>query len=188
MRFFMKDGKRMAEDLGSRWGTKLNGAPLTDPAPLKHGDEIRLGKSTINYLCYWDLLPQQQGEMGGMPVSVGPGTGFGEERGADFDDAPSVPPAMQTPAVVEAVKSAPRVPTPVPEIKPEPPPPDPEPPPKPEPAKVKPKEVKAPAKPPVAPARPPKRNYWGFDVGGAIFIVLLVVAGMLYLAYLVFKH
>jgi hypothetical protein len=186
MRFFMKDGKRMAEDLGSRWGTKLNGAPLTDPQPLKHGDEIRLGKSTINYLCYWDLLPQQQGDVGGLPVSMGPGSGF-EDVATPLEPVPA--------PVVEAVKSAPRaVPTPVPEIKPEPPPP-----PKPDPdptkeeaIKPKPKEVKAatPAKAAaIAPAaRPPKRNYWGFDVGGAIFIVLLLVAGMLYLAYLVFKH
>ena len=60
LRFFVSDGKQFAEDLGSKWGTKVNGLALTDPQLLKHGDEIRLGKSTINYVCYWDILPKDE--------------------------------------------------------------------------------------------------------------------------------
>ena len=84
MRFFVKDGRRLVEDMGSRWGTRFNGGPLTDPMPLKHGDEIRLGKTTIHYICYWDLLPQNQQA---PPVAVRRrlrrGGGTGEWGGAD---------------------------------------------------------------------------------------------------------
>jgi hypothetical protein len=42
--------------------------------------------------------------------------------------------------------------------------------------------IATPEKKPVA-----KRNYLGFDVGGAILIVLLVLAGLVYLGYLIHK-
>jgi hypothetical protein len=38
------------EDLGSTNGTYLNGEPLSGPAPLHHGDRIRIGDSEFTYL------------------------------------------------------------------------------------------------------------------------------------------
>ena len=35
------------EDLGSRNGSGLNGAPLTTPTILVHGDEVKCGKTTL---------------------------------------------------------------------------------------------------------------------------------------------
>jgi len=37
------------EDLGSTNGTYLNGEPLTGPAPLHDGDQIRIGDSEFSY-------------------------------------------------------------------------------------------------------------------------------------------
>ena len=37
------------EDLASTNGTYLNGDPLTGPAPLHDGDEIRIGDSRFSY-------------------------------------------------------------------------------------------------------------------------------------------
>jgi DNA-binding winged helix-turn-helix (wHTH) protein len=42
-RLVVHDGRVTVEDLGSRNGTFVNGARLTDASPLVHGDEIRLG-------------------------------------------------------------------------------------------------------------------------------------------------
>lgn len=36
------------EDLGSKNGTFLNGAPVTRPTPLNHGDVITIGKTVIH--------------------------------------------------------------------------------------------------------------------------------------------
>ncbi|HEY7120127.1 MAG TPA: FHA domain-containing protein [Tepidisphaeraceae bacterium] len=180
MRFFMKDGRRMAEDMGSRWGTRLNGAALTDPQPLKHGDEVRLGKSTIHYICYWDLLPQNQaGSAAPAPISVDGGTGDEAGAAAAAAVATAEAGAAAAPEIVEP--APPAAPSPPPEVKPAPPKPSKRP-------KEKPAAVrdKKPAPPPPKPKV--KRNYLGFDVGGAILIVLALIAGMVYLAYLVFKH
>ena len=38
------------EDLGSTNGTYLNDEPLNGPAPLHHGDRIRIGDSEFSYL------------------------------------------------------------------------------------------------------------------------------------------
>ena len=38
------------EDLGSRNGTGLNGAPLTTPTILMHGDTVKCGKTTLRVL------------------------------------------------------------------------------------------------------------------------------------------
>jgi hypothetical protein len=168
MRFFVKDGRRLAEDMGSRWGTKLNGAPLTDPMPLKHGDEIRLGKSTVHYICYWDLLPQnQQASPDAVPISL--------DAGLSADGASGAAPVAS--------------PVPSPEMRGTPPPSEAAPPPSPPPPEVKPPPpTRRPKANRVADAPIPRRNYWGFDVGGAILIVLLLLAGMVYLGYLVFSH
>src|SRR5262249_35166518 len=37
------------EDLGSAWGTLLNGGPVEGRAPLAAGDELRLGGVTLRY-------------------------------------------------------------------------------------------------------------------------------------------
>ena len=167
MRFFVNGGRRLAEDMGSRWGTKLNGAPLTDPMPLKHGDEIRLGKSTVHYICYWDLLPQnQQASPDALPMSLDVGLSADGASDAAPMELP-VPGAevRGTPPPSEAEPS----PSPPPEVKPLPP-------------------TRRPNTKPAVKPGAKRRNYWGFDVGGAILIVLLLLAGMVYLAYLVFSH
>ena len=187
MRFFVRDGQRMAEDLGSRWGTHLNGAPLTDPRPLKHGDEIRLGKSTIQYFCYYDMLPPSGvsviDNVAKVNASVGnasaPDGLLGE--GAPVSKAAPPPLPNQTPA-----DPVPAEPEPAPVAPPDAEKPDDQKLPEEKPAPVKPKSP--PPKP--APAKkaakaPVKRNYWGFDVGGAIILALIVLAGIGYVVYLV---
>ncbi len=42
--------KYMLEDLGSRWGTRLNGRELTTPVALADGDEITFGKSKLVFV------------------------------------------------------------------------------------------------------------------------------------------
>lgn len=42
-RFDFVDGKLMVTDLGSRNGTFLNGARLTDPRPVRPGDRVQIG-------------------------------------------------------------------------------------------------------------------------------------------------
>jgi hypothetical protein len=182
LRFFVQNGARLVEDMGSRWGTKLNGESLTDPKPLKHGDEIRIGKSTIHYICYWDILPE------------GP-----KHQGASASNA--VAPAAPSPSGSGAEPPAP----PVPVVKPKEPAPAAEKKPAPAPAaKVEapkkqipqtslsppPEKLPVPPAAPVWPDKPPasKRNYLGFDVGGAIVIILLVIAGLVYLGYLLRHH
>jgi len=44
-RLYLQDDQYHLEDLGSSNGTFLNGERLTKPAHLKHGDEIRLGRT-----------------------------------------------------------------------------------------------------------------------------------------------
>jgi pSer/pThr/pTyr-binding forkhead associated (FHA) protein len=46
-RIFSKDGAWYVEDLGSTNGTYLNRAKVTDASPLTAGDEVRLGKTTV---------------------------------------------------------------------------------------------------------------------------------------------
>lgn len=47
-------GGHTVEDSQSRWGTQINGRKLVEPHTLAHGDEIRLGTSTIRYVTRWD--------------------------------------------------------------------------------------------------------------------------------------
>jgi putative peptide zinc metalloprotease protein len=63
------------EDAGSRFGTLLSGSPLTNPAPLRAGAEIRLGDVVIRVE---DAAPRQAGPASpapdAMPASAaGPG-------------------------------------------------------------------------------------------------------------------
>jgi len=189
-RFFVQNGQRLVEDMGSRWGTKLNGESLTDPKPLKHGDEIRIGKSTIHYICYWDILPEGPKHQGASASNVAP------------PPAPAEPPAPPKPEPSPAPQAKPPEPKPAapqkagPDDKTKIPPP---PPAKADAPKLDAAKKSYPAtnlQPPpetlpepeqvwsTKPA-PPKRNYLGFDVGGAVVIILLVLAGLVYLGYLV---
>jgi two-component system NtrC family sensor kinase len=49
------------EDLGSANGTYLNGVRITQPSPLQHGDQIRLGSTLLVYAG--DELPKKPGPM-----------------------------------------------------------------------------------------------------------------------------
>ncbi len=46
-RVFSRDGGWFVEDLGSTNGTYLNRAKVAEPTPLGIGDEIRIGKTTL---------------------------------------------------------------------------------------------------------------------------------------------
>ena len=46
-RVFNRDGNWWVEDMGSTNGTYLNRAKVTEPMPLGAGDEIRIGKTTL---------------------------------------------------------------------------------------------------------------------------------------------
>lgn len=46
-RFYAKDGTWLVEDLGSTNGTYLNRIKVTAPSPIAVGDEVRIGKTTI---------------------------------------------------------------------------------------------------------------------------------------------
>jgi len=44
-RIFRRDGSLYVEDLGSRNGTMLNGAPLEHAEPLRRGDQVQFGNT-----------------------------------------------------------------------------------------------------------------------------------------------
>lgn len=46
-RLYSKDGTWFVEDLGSTNGTYLNRVKVTAPSPIAVGDEVRVGKTTI---------------------------------------------------------------------------------------------------------------------------------------------
>jgi DNA-binding NtrC family response regulator len=46
-RVFLIEGKAMVEDLGSRNGTRVNGAKLKQPAPIQAGDKVQVGEATF---------------------------------------------------------------------------------------------------------------------------------------------
>ncbi|MFY9588502.1 MAG: FHA domain-containing protein, partial [Actinomycetota bacterium] len=46
-RVYPKDGEWFVEDLGSTNGTYLNRAKVTQASPVGVGDEIRIGKTTL---------------------------------------------------------------------------------------------------------------------------------------------
>jgi pSer/pThr/pTyr-binding forkhead associated (FHA) protein len=172
LRFFIEGGKRMVEDLKSRWGTKLNGKPLMGAAPIKHGDEIRIGKSTIQYVCYWEVLPSREEPAAAEAANPKPATSI------------EAPPPVEGPAPGQKAGAAKEEKAGAGEAQAEVV--------KPEPAKpqAEKKEEKKPAAVGPVKAAPAaaQRSWLGFDVVGALIIVILVVAGLLYLARLVFMH
>lgn len=46
-RVFNRDGQFFVEDLGSTNGTFLNGSKIASAAPLKRGDRLKIGKTTL---------------------------------------------------------------------------------------------------------------------------------------------
>jgi len=191
MRFFIKDGQRLVEDMGSRWGTRLNGEALTSPKPLKHGDELRLGKSTVQYVCYWDMLPPS-GVVNmpdiGKSLSMEPPAGVlaaGMAAGQTKDSVGDTPSPNPDP---KASQGSPKPPeakkTKLPEVEPI------------QPQKEKPPEpelktpVKPPEKPKTEPAKAsPKKTTGGASglfILGAILLILIVLGAIGYLVYLVF--
>lgn len=49
------DGTYQVEDVGSSFGTFLNGAPVTRPTPLRHGNQLRVGDLQIEF----SVLPDE---------------------------------------------------------------------------------------------------------------------------------
>ena len=49
-RFAYHHSQWWVEDLGSRNGSGLNGAPLTTPTILMHGDMVKCGKTTVKII------------------------------------------------------------------------------------------------------------------------------------------
>ncbi len=54
VRIVVRGGRHVLEDLGSRWGTFVNGARVDGPTPLAHGDEILAGKSVMRFVKFSD--------------------------------------------------------------------------------------------------------------------------------------
>lgn len=54
LRITAQSGGHVVEDSQSRWGTQINGRKLVERHTLAHGDEIRLGTSTLRYVTRWD--------------------------------------------------------------------------------------------------------------------------------------
>ena len=46
-RVFKRDGQFFVEDLGSTNGTFVNGSKITAPSPLRRGDRLKIGKTTL---------------------------------------------------------------------------------------------------------------------------------------------
>jgi pSer/pThr/pTyr-binding forkhead associated (FHA) protein len=68
VRIIVRGGRHVLEDLGSRWGTFVNGARVDGPTPLAHGDEILAGKSVMRFVKFSD---------GFDPLAEGTGTSRG---------------------------------------------------------------------------------------------------------------
>lgn len=49
-RIYLQNGQYWLEDLGSKNGTFLNGVPLTRPAVLASGDQIKIGDITLKFV------------------------------------------------------------------------------------------------------------------------------------------
>ena len=46
-RVFSRDGQFFVEDLGSTNGTFVNGSKISSPTPLRRGDRLKIGKTTL---------------------------------------------------------------------------------------------------------------------------------------------
>lgn len=65
VRIVVRGGRHVLEDLGSRWGTFVNGARVDGPTPLAHGDEILAGKSVMRFVKFSDGLDAVAGSSAG---------------------------------------------------------------------------------------------------------------------------
>jgi len=85
MRIIAGVNGHLVEDAQSRWGTYVNGEKLTSRHPLTHGDEIRIGTSTIRYLTHWDNTALR-------PVQFAPGDFEADTFGSSVtvDESPVV--------------------------------------------------------------------------------------------------
>ncbi len=118
-------GDLLIEDLGSTNGTFVNGEQISSPMPLRGGDRIQVGKSTLELVEVFQPAPGPDTPV--EPAFVPPPPPP-EEPG--LETAPPAPPPEPVPAEPEPV---PAEPEPVPaEPEPEPAPPEPEPEPEPE--------------------------------------------------------
>jgi serine phosphatase RsbU (regulator of sigma subunit) len=63
-------GRYLVRDRGSRYGTFVNGSPVTEH-PLAHGDRIRLGKSGKAELMFWVGEMPPDGSSGGSSIIGG---------------------------------------------------------------------------------------------------------------------
>lgn len=51
-RLTIRDGQAVLEDLGSRHGTRVDGAPIQQPAPLTDGARIELGSVSMVFRVF----------------------------------------------------------------------------------------------------------------------------------------
>lgn len=58
-RVIVKAGEATLEDLGSKNGTRINGNPITTPAALTDGDEIRLGAIVLRFRVASPMNPTE---------------------------------------------------------------------------------------------------------------------------------
>ncbi len=54
LRIVVRGGRHFVEDLGSRWGTIVNGTRIDLSVALNHGDEVRLGRSVLRFVKFSD--------------------------------------------------------------------------------------------------------------------------------------
>jgi hypothetical protein len=50
LRIYQEGDRYYAQDVGSRWGTSLNGRRVNNPAEIHHGDLLNLGNSTLQFI------------------------------------------------------------------------------------------------------------------------------------------
>lgn len=74
-RFFLEDGRPMAQDLGSSNGTALNGRPLgADPAVLAEGDVVTVGETALRVTLEGEATPAATPPPGPSPEPPAAGT------------------------------------------------------------------------------------------------------------------
>ena len=69
-RIFLKDGRPHVLDLKSLNGTTLNGQLIRGPAPLRVGDDVRMGEISVQWVEEPTAGPDSQATAGGPPVVV----------------------------------------------------------------------------------------------------------------------
>ena len=93
------DGTYVLTDLGSRNGTTLNDVSLKEPRPLRHGDVIKMGRSTITFHQPDDsstvVLPPSELAQLGLAPDKGTSTAITEDALADALVAAKLVPAEE---------------------------------------------------------------------------------------------